>query len=155
MEPTSTVWKCAGLLHNDGVVEFPEECPCMNMISTTPYYIVVEHRNHLAVMSYGTPPIGNILGYDFTTNDSWKLDIGSPQEVTQKMIGDVYTMYAANSEQIATRTDIISPDNAVWLIHNSQIFTYLTGDHNLNADVNSFDRALWLQNVSLFNLISH
>jgi hypothetical protein len=106
-------------------------------------------------MSYGTPPTGNILGYDFTMNDSWKLDIGSPQEVTQKIIGDVYTMYAANSEQIATRTDIISPDNAVWLTHNSQIFTYLSGDHNLNADVNSFDRGLWLQNVSFFNLIFH
>jgi len=154
-DPTSKVWECAGLLHNDGVVEFPEDCPCLAVTAGTPYYIVVQHRNHLAVMSYDTIPMGNILGYDFTTLDSWKLDIGSPQEVTQKLIGGVYVMYAANGEQIATQTDIISPDNAIWLIHNSQIFTYLTGDHNLNADVNSFDRALWLQNVSLFNLIQH
>jgi hypothetical protein len=39
--------------------------------------------------------------------------------------------YAANGEQIVTETDLISPDNAVWLIHNSQIFTYLAGDHDL------------------------
>jgi hypothetical protein len=155
LDPGSTVWKCAGLLHEDGTVEIPADCPCLDLEPETNYHILVEHRNHLAVMSYGTMLSGNTLANDFTTTDSWKFDIGSPQEVTQKLIGGKYVMYGANGDQVISRTEIISADNAVWIGQNSQIFIYRAGDHDLNADVNSIDRAIWIPNVSLFNFIQH
>jgi hypothetical protein len=154
LEPGSTFWKCAGLVHSDGHVEFPDDCPCLQL-GTTDVYILVEHRNHLAVMSLESTPTATTVGFDFTMNDSWKFDIGSPQEVTQKMIGGAYVMYGANGEQVATRIDIVSADEAIWLTENSLIYTYLNGDHSLNGDVNSFDEAIWLINVSLFNFIAH
>ena len=107
-------------------------------------------------MSSVLSPTSDGLSFDFRFNDSWKSDLtGSPQHVSQKLINGKFTMYAANSDQISGRTDMNSVDNSVWLQENSQIFKYLRGDHNLNADVNSVDRALYLINVSFFNLIPH
>ena len=149
----TTIWKCAGMVHQDGHVEFPPECPCLNLPSDS-VYILVEHRNHLAVMSKASAPSATSVGFDFRNNDSWKLNIGSPQEVTQKFIGGKYVMYAANGQQVSGRTDIVSSDNTIWITQNSSVYRYLAGDHSLNADVNSGDRTYWINNVSLFNLIS-
>ncbi|MFT6334510.1 MAG: hypothetical protein ACJATI_001249, partial [Halioglobus sp.] len=151
----NTVWKCAALLNSDGTVEFPAECDCIDFDDAATYYVVIEHRNHMAVMSNATSSATLQTMMDFTMNDSWKLGIGSPQEVTQKLMMDgVFVMYAANGRQDVTRTDVVSADNTIWLNDNSQIFKYLYGDHNLNADVNSADRTMWLNNVSFFNLIN-
>ena len=112
--PGSEVWKCAGLLYNNGDVVFPEECDCTG--SVTPdneYYIVVEHRNHLPIMSTAITLENDELSYDFTQNQSWIFFIGNIQiGEGQKLVGSNYIMYEANSEQINSRTDINVSDEA-------------------------------------------
>jgi hypothetical protein len=152
---TSEVWKCAGLLHSDGTVEFPEECDCANaLVGGNKYYIVVEHRNHLPVMSNVQTMTGNTLSYDFTQNQSWIYEImGIPVGSGQKLIEGRYWMYAGNSEQLSARVDINSSDDAQWIADNGSIFAYRAGDHNLNGDTNSSDEFIWIINNSTFTLL--
>ncbi|GLR16976.1 Ig-like domain-containing protein [Portibacter lacus] len=150
----NVMWTCAGMLASNGSVEFPEECPCLELDPSEVYHVVVEHRNHLPIMSNAiSPALGN-LSIDFTTTDSWKFNIGSPQEVTQKLTNGKFLMYAANGIQGSGRTDINSSDNSIWLQDNSTIFQYKYGDFDLNADVNSADFFLYIINVSRFNILN-
>jgi hypothetical protein len=151
----SEVWKCAGLLHNDGTVVFPEECSCVHSIQNgNNYYVVVEHRNHLPVMSNKMTMANNTLSFDFTQNQSWRFMIGgNPLGSGQKLIGGKYAMYAGNSEQLSVRVDINSSDDSQWLIDNGSIFTYKKGDHNLNGDTNATDEFIWIINNSTFTLM--
>jgi hypothetical protein len=153
--PTSEVWKCAGLLYNDGTVVFPPECDCGNAIDTVnSYYIVVEHRNHLPVMSTLIQLENGELNFDFTQNQSWIFSLGGmPIGEGQKLIGSTYVMHAANSEQLSARIDINASDDAVWLMENSTIFQYKAADHNLDGDVNATDEFIWIINNSTFTLL--
>ncbi len=153
--PSSEVWKCAGLLYNDGQVIFPEDCACASAVQNdVPYYIIIEHRNHLPVMSEQLTMTGNVLSHDFTQNQSWIYEIGGvPIGRGQKQIGDNYVMYSANSEQVSSRVDINASDDARWLMENSTIFQYKAADHNMDGDVNATDEFVWLVNNSSFTLI--
>jgi hypothetical protein len=149
------VWKCAGLLHSDGTVEFPEQCECAHPLQNgNDYYIVVEHRNHLPIMSYKQIMTGNVLSHDFTQSDSWIYEfMNIPLGSGQKEIDGTYMMFAGNSEQLSARVDINSSDDAQWIEDNSAIFTYVLGDHNLNGDTNATDEFIWIINNSTFTLL--
>jgi hypothetical protein len=153
----TTVWKCAGLLHNDGDVEFPSACPCLDITSAEDYHVLVEHRNHLAVLSNEVTLANSNLIMDLTVQDGWEFGTGSPQEVSQRQVGSVFMMYGGNGRQntTAARRDINSSDKTVWFNSNSILFTYLYGDHSMNGDVNSSDKTIWFNNNSFFNLIPY
>jgi len=153
MDASTKIWESAALLHEDGSVEIPEGSACLELSEATDYHIVVQHRNHLAVMSTAVQKVDGSLTFDFTNNDSWKFDIGSPQEVSQKQIGGRFVMYVGNADQTSGRTDLTSSDNVVWTNENGEVFRYKSGDNSLNADVTSSDRVLWNNNTGLFNLI--
>ncbi len=150
----SEIYRCAGLLYKDGVIELPG-CPCFQVTGEDKFYVLVEHRNHLPVMSYVCKLNGgSTLIYDFTANESWELGTPIPQEVGQKQQGSVFVMYAGNGHQIAGNAfDINSLDNDVWLEDSGHIFEYLFGDFDMNFDVNSLDDQLWLGNSGLINFI--
>ncbi len=152
---TSEVWKCAGLLHSDGTVEFPPDCACAHSIENgNHYYVIVEHRNHLPVMSPVMTMSNNVLSFDFTQHQSWIYSIGGiPVGSGQRSLGGKYAMYAGNSEQISARVDINSSDDSQWLNDNGAIFTYQRGDHNLDGDTNATDEFIWLLNNSIFTLM--
>jgi hypothetical protein len=153
----TTVWKCAGLLHNDGDVEFPDACPCLDISSGIDYHVLVEHRNHLAVLSNEIQLENSNLIMDLTAQDGWEFGTGSPQEVSQRQAGGVFMMYGGNGRQNtnAARRDINSSDKTVWFNDNSILFTYLYGDYSMNGDVNSSDKTIWFNNNSFFNLIPY
>lgn len=57
------------LLRNDGILLAPDGSlgvPFANLTPYTPYYIVVRHRNHLAVMSQNAVSLPNALSFDFS-----------------------------------------------------------------------------------------
>lgn len=154
--PENEVWKCAGLLYNNGSVIFPEDCECADpLLIGVKYYIVVEHRNHLPVMSTPVYLTDFQLVYDFSENQSWIYDhpVAGPLGYGQKTAGGKYVMYAANSEQTSARVDINSSDDNRWLIDNGDIFQYRPGDHNMDGDVNATDEFVWLNNNSFFTLM--
>jgi len=152
---SSEIFRCVGLLYNNGQIEL--ECPCFRTAGVDKYYILVEHRNHLIVMSEVTQMNGGTeLGYDFTTADSWKLGTPIPQEVGQKKIGSYWVMYGGNGDMQyngSSQYDINSLDYHIWSSDNGKVFRYLIGDYDMNLDANSLDDDLWINNNGKINFI--
>ena len=101
------------------------------------YYVVMRHRNHLAIMSSGldscegsTAPIP----YDFTMSQSSAYGGGSD---ALKAVGTKFAMFAGNGngDGSINATDL----NAVWRVQNGSINGYYNGDFNLDTYVNATD----------------
>jgi len=125
------------------------ECCDLNM--TGSYYLVVEHRNHLIVMSHVPVQIvGGTLTYDFTTQQSYIL--GSYGQVGQKPIGGKYAMYGGNGLQVpgnlSPDTDINENDQSYWEPGNGRL-GYNIGDYDMNGDQNENDPVLQQRNNGL------
>ncbi|MCZ2099938.1 MAG: DUF11 domain-containing protein, partial [Chitinophagales bacterium] len=148
--PSSTVCQKAALLHNDGSVEMISGFDCCEIDINKTYYIVVEHRNHLIVMSsQKVPVVSGTMTYDFTSKQSYRGLLG----FGQKFIDGKFVMYAGNGEQVQTSSsvkDINTKDQDLWLIHNGENSQYNINDFELNGDVNVQDKNLWLENNSIF-----
>ena len=99
---------------------------------TKTYYIVVKHRNHLAVMSADAVELKGITAYDFTTgsNKYYGTVNGAKQLET-----NVWGMIAGNSN--GNNSISVNDYNAVAnnLFHTG----YEAGDHNLNGSVSVTD----------------
>ncbi len=104
------------------------------------YYLVIRHRNHLAVMSNATPlNASSATPYNFT--DALSKYYGNDAKLLET---GVYGMYAGDADQ----NNFISAvdKNAYWLPQNG-LFGYLKGDFDLNGFVNAIDKnAYWRLN---------
>ncbi len=148
----TTVCQRAGLLHSDGSITFEAGSDCCNINISQSYYVVIEHRNHLIVMSDKAIPVtGGNISYDFRSNQSYINLFG----FGQKQVGvGVYLMYAGNGEQVislSADTDINVNDKDVWLHDNGDHSSYYLRDFDLNGDVNVQDKNLWLENNGRFS----
>ncbi|MCK9271205.1 MAG: hypothetical protein M0P50_12280, partial [Bacteroidales bacterium] len=152
---SSTIFRCVGLVARDGTVTL--ECPCFRTSGIDKYYILIDHRNHLQVMSKAVKLNGGTtLGFDFTIQDSWRLGTPVPQEVGQKLIGSHYVMVGGNGDQQmepSSQFDLNSLDFDVWTHDNGKVFQYLRGDYDMNLDCNSLDDELWINNNGKINFI--
>jgi len=143
----------AALLHKDGTIELPGGFNCCDQNMSGSYYLVVEHRSHLLVMSdKPLQVINGTITYDFTTQQSYR-DPTKPAYVGQKLIkGLKYAMYAGNGMQVpgstAADTDANSDDQKYWG-DRTGLVGYLISDYNLNGDTNADDQALWERNNGL------
>ncbi|OYT13404.1 MAG: hypothetical protein B6I19_05300, partial [Bacteroidetes bacterium 4572_114] len=140
--PANNIWRCTGWLKSDGTVTFPEECACLSVKSGEDYYILVEHRNHLGVMS--PTPVNKlngtkILEWDFTVGNSYQpiFRIGQKEVETGK-----WAMISANGNQINSISAINSADHTSWKEDQNGV-NYLFGDFNLNVISNSEDETIW------------
>ena len=148
---TSTVCTKAAWILQDGTIELTDFFDCCDQ-DTDEFYLVVEHRNHLAVM---TPtPIrvddGGMISYDFRSNDSYSALLGSTQK---EIFPGMFAMFAANSEQelsFESSRDINANDNGFWARANGRHSGYFNSDFDMNGDVNVHDRALWGLNNGVF-----
>ena len=144
--PSSNIWACAGWVHSDGNVTFPDACPFPTIDITEEYFIVVQHRSHLGIMSPGAVDIecsGAYINWDFTTQDSYK---PLAFRVGQKQIEPgVWTMFAANGDQTASIAAINSTDHTVWK-QLQGLLGYYPSDYNMNVATNSPDESVWKEN---------
>jgi hypothetical protein len=152
----------AALLHNDGHVEFVSggfDCCDINYDSS--YFVVIEHRNHLIVMSKDSIPIinGNVT-YDFRYTDSYVNDPFGFGFVGQKELlpnyPGVYGMFTGNGNQtqnINSDTDINLDDRTYWEGQNSTAGQYRNADFNMNADCNANDRTTLEFNLGQFSTV--
>lgn len=140
-------------------IEFIDGFDCCDVDLAQSYYVVIEHRNHLIVMSHEPVPIvSNTITYDFRSQQSY---IDDPFDfeifVGQKEImPGVFSMLAGNGNQAGSSnadTDINFDDRSYWEEQNGTIGQYRNGDYNLNGDTNFNDRTVWEFNNSNFTSV--
>jgi large repetitive protein len=151
---SSTVFKAAAWLHKDGTVQFIT--PCFNIPISGSYYVVIEHRNHMGVMSPTALAVVNgTINFDFTAMNSY--EVTNPPSFGQKQIGTKWAMYTADSkkETQTTNYDINFQDSQLWKGQSGIFDQYKLGDHNLDADVNFLDQVRWKANSGKYSGVPH
>jgi len=147
---STEVYQAAGLLHKDGSVRWTDNCRLSGLAGNS-YYIVIEHRNHLAVMSPNPVVLlNNEISYDFTTGNSY-----SSGGSGQKPINGTWVMYTGNMDQISDvqSYDINVNDRIFLELENGLFNQYLGSDLNFDGDVNGADKILWFENNGVFSSI--
>jgi hypothetical protein len=142
---TKRVFSPAWLLTDGSILDFNDTTKSyvgFNSTTAGNYYIVISHRNHLAVMSSapvsldaGTSPVA----YDFSTGQARAYGTNP-----LRLVGTRYAMPAGDG----TRDGSVDgfDRNTVWLIENGTV-GYLAGDFNLDGAVNASDvTPLWILN---------
>ncbi|MBK9335062.1 MAG: hypothetical protein IPM98_00180 [Lewinellaceae bacterium] len=151
--------QAAALLHKDGHIEFVEGFTCCEIDRNESYHVVIEHRNHLIVMSHTAVPItGGSITYDFRTQQSYINDpfVFGTFSGQKQFLPGLYCMYGGNGEQTQTNssdTDINFNDRTYWEGENGDIAKYRNGDHSMNGDTNFNDRRVWEINNGRFTSV--
>jgi len=135
--------KRAGFIKSDGsIVDLDGISPLrFDFVPAGNYYIVVMHRNHLAVMSSKPAALSDTTAlYDFSTSESQASGINSMADLGN----GIYGMYTGDGD---ANGGVSSTDrNNVWLKENGKA-GYLQGDFDLNGVVNNDDLNLhWIKN---------
>lgn len=149
----------AGILQSNGQITFPYPNPKIldysDFPSTNEFYITIQHRNHLMVMSNSARiRLHNMsIEWDFTVADSYT---NNQSGTGQIMVGSHYCMAAGNIDQAIDIVigSIDANDYSIWRDNNGPFNVYSDSDINMNADVNGGDRILWEENNGLFNYIT-
>ena len=143
----------AALLLEDGTIDLVNNLTVPNASGS--YYIVIQHRNHLPVMSpTAITPINGFISYDFTTQNSWAIG-GFGQKQDQN---NTWMMFAGNAEQHDSGTpfqqrDINGPDKIEWSRQNGVFSRYEMADINMNGDVTGDDKIIWSNNNGIHSAI--
>jgi len=143
--PGDGIWSCAGWVHSDGNVTFPENCALPAFSSSDMYYFVIQHRNHLGIMSAVETdmPCGTAqLEWDFRNANSYQPLFRFGQKQVEM---DVWAMFGANGEQVSSIQAINSLDRTLWRTLQS-VKGYTPADFNLDGIAESFDETLWKNN---------
>jgi hypothetical protein len=150
---TANSFRVTGWLHNDGHISFIS--PCFTLTNGA-YFVVIEHRNHVGVMSPNKVAIVNgAMSHDFTINDSYVLI--NPPSFGQKQRGSKWTMYAGDGKKdtYVTNYDVNFTDSQYWKLQSGIFDQYKSGDFNLDADVNFLDNNLWKSNSGKYSAVPH
>ena len=159
-QTNTTVCKAAALLYKDGSINFVQNFECNDQLDNN-FYIVVEHRNHLIIMSPSplAVDINAKVSFDFRNADGFtgSFGLGTGQTQITNINGQSYfAMMAGNPDQQLTTssdTDINVNDKIIWDTENNQIATYSYADHDLSGDVNVNDKTVWSENNSTFSSV--
>ena len=133
---TTVVSRRAALLRSDGIALDTDGQPGITFpgIESGEYYIVVFHRNHLAIMSKNPVPLtGTTNLYDFTFSEGQ-----SYGDQPMKPLGNgKYGLYAADGNANGSINN--SDYNSIWKKENGTA-GYEKGDFDLNGGVTIADR---------------
>jgi hypothetical protein len=150
---TSTVLQKAGLLHNDGHVSFLDSC--WVLADGQKYFAVVEHRNHIGVMSNVAFTAQSNIVLDFTAGDGYVKT--NPPTTGQKQVGSKWVMLTGDGrkELQVTNFDINFNDQQRWKTESGIFDQYNYSDFNLDADANFLDSNLWKKNNGRYSGVPH
>ncbi|MGE5796951.1 MAG: SGNH/GDSL hydrolase family protein [Ignavibacteria bacterium] len=109
------------------------------------YYVVVKHRNHLAVMSSDILVLDGITTYDFTTGSGQFFGTGGAAEVES----GVWGMWAGDADNDGQVNAV--DRNETWNLRNQ--IGYLKQDVNEDGQVNAEDRNITWNNRNLVSQI--
>lgn len=148
---STQIAQVAAILKKDGSLYFPDE-GVRFASSTGSVYVIIEHRNHIAVMTpQPIPIIGNALTYDFSSSDSYCI----PTSAGQKQVSDEkWAMYAGDCAQIEDMGyDINGSDKILWDTLNGSWGGCFSPDFNLDGEVNGEDKWLWEDNNGIHSSV--
>lgn len=143
--PAQTIWTCAGWVLQDGTVTFPESCPLPAFTTADEYRFVIQHRNHLGIMSPMDVdmPCGTAqLEWDFRNANSYQPLFRFGQKQVES---GVWAMFGANGEQQQSIQSINSLDRTLWKTLQSAS-GYYPSDFDLSGYTDSFDETIWKNN---------
>ncbi len=153
IDPATEVLRTTGLLLKNGIIDIVEPCVADPALIGD-FYIVIEHRNHLGMMSpQKVAVVNNQITYDFRAANSYiNNGIGFGQK---ELTPGVWGMYGADIDQAADPNsyDINSIDKVQWVEENGIFDVYLHGDLNLDGDVNALDKIFWESNNGTFSSV--
>lgn len=113
----------------------------------TQVYVVVEHRNHLPVMSaMPVDIINNTISYDFRIQNSYTGPSGTG--FGQKALSNGnWALFAGNADQSnMLGFEITGADRVLWQVENGNFGVYDVTDFDFNGDVSGQDRVVWSYN---------
>jgi hypothetical protein len=146
----STVFRAPAHVYVDGRVKIASVGAKCSLDPSKRYYIVIEHRNHLAVMSKEPVAVkdGNI-SYDFRYTESY--------QEGHKQIGDgMYAMIAGNANPKDTELTVASIDEddiKSWEGGNGLNSSYFLQDVDLSGDVSVKDKEILFNNMGLISMV--
>lgn len=143
----SEIFKSAALLLDDGAIRMLDKS--LTDLQEIEYYVVVEHRNHMIIMSpRPVPVIGNRLSYDFSQSESYISLLGHGQK---ELADGTYAMFIGNIEHDDLGiNDINFSDVKMFLGSNGKHSSYFSADVDFDGDVNVKDQEKILANLGVF-----
>ena len=144
-DETTVVSSRAAFITDDGsIVNLDGTSPVKFNAFPGNYYIVIKHRNHLAVMSASKVSLPNVIPYDFTLGDGSQFYPGDGEGAKQLEPG-IWGMAAGDAngdEQVTTL------DYDAWLSDaRSSATGYINTDMNLDGQTTTLDYDVWLPNA--------
>ncbi|MGB1207487.1 MAG: hypothetical protein ACPG5B_17695, partial [Chitinophagales bacterium] len=143
-DTTKTIARSAGFLLEDGNIVSTDGTALrlINLLENEKYYVIVRHRNHLAISSRNGITLPNTVEtkYDFTTS----LTQAKGDEQMRLLSNGKFAMCAgdANSDGM-----IDAKDYQIYLNEASNINSYLQSDFNLDKHTTAKDFNLILNNA--------
>ena len=145
----STVYKTTALLRSDGHIVFFENITLLT--TATSFYVGIEHRNHIGVVSdQAVQVINGKIEYDFTTKQAYVPT--NTISSAQKRINSIYVLYGADAKKTAL-FEINAEDGLEWRKKNGTFGRYLVEDFNLDGAVDALDQLIFRKNNGVFAAI--
>ena len=151
LDASTEIHQAAGILKRDGSIEFLPASVYLTSVPA-PYYVLIEHRNHLVALSaQAIMPDNGVLVYDFTAQNSWVPASGGFGQ--KELSPGFWGLYSGDGEQILDPLgyDINGADNSLWNIVNGLFKLYEEADYDLNGEVTGADRILWNINSGIYS----
>ncbi len=148
---STEITRVAALLLQNGTVYFPSKS-VFNQPFSVPVYIVVEHRNHLAVMSASAvPTVNGVLTHDFSLGNSYTGGGFGQKEITPGR----WVMYGGDGDQETDGPgyEITGKDRILWSQENGNFALYNNSDFTMDLDITGFDKVFWSLNNGIFSNI--
>ncbi len=147
---STEVWKNAALLAANGEIRFLDACLPSGLNGT--YYMVIEHRNHMAVMSTDPLALTNgVFNHDFRWQNSYAV-LGTGQ---LEMELNVWALPAGDFEQTTdvNGPDINANDRVLFEANNGNFNVYESTDVDFSGDTNAEDHIKWNKNNGLSGVV--
>ncbi len=146
---SSTIYRAPAHLYKDGTVKIINAKKCV-INSNKTYFVVIEHRNHLSVMSSSQVKLEDgVIQYDFRSQEAYLEG--------QKEIGDgLFAMIAGNANVTKDEITMVSIDEEdikSWEGGNGLNSSYFIQDVDLSGDVSIKDKEILFKNLGLFSTV--
>ncbi len=147
----TTFFKTAALVYQDGSINLVDTC-FRNFQEKDSMYILLEHRNHLPVLSKEKVHIINgELSYDFRNQDSYAIGGAGQKQLLPGMYGMIIGDCDQESDNVSF--DINGKDKILWTRESGFYDVYNRADMNLDGDINGQDKVIFAENNGVFSAI--